>query len=119
MKRKSLQEVENFYVGLGYRGAKLRQALKIDKDYQELLMVKKQKLESKIKVSAIDKKKYALSTDIDFEILDKCKKLESLNLKSEDGDMVHLIKTQLEDDWRKPLVAKLNQLLRKYETSKN
>ncbi|NQU82419.1 MAG: hypothetical protein HQ539_00520 [Parcubacteria group bacterium] len=115
MKQKSLQQVEDFYVDLGYRGAKLRQALKVDKNYQELLKAKKQKLTSKIKVSPAEKKKYVLSTDIDFEILYKCNELKNLDLKSEDMDMVNLIKAQLEDDWRKPLVLKLNQFLRKYK----
>lgn len=68
-----------------------------------------------MKVSLAEKKKYVLATDVDFNILDKCKKLEKLKLSTEDRALVALIKTQLVDDWRKPLVAKLNQLLVRYE----
>jgi len=33
-KSKSLQEIEDFYIRLGYRGNKLREALSKDKEYQ-------------------------------------------------------------------------------------
>lgn len=67
------------------------------------------------KITQAEAKKYVLSTDGDFEILAKCKKLEKLNLTEEDKALVKLIKTQLEDDWRKPLVMSLNKLLEKYQ----
>ncbi|MFH0739629.1 MAG: hypothetical protein V1819_00745 [bacterium] len=115
MKKESMQEVEDFYINLGYSGSKLREALSVDKNYQKLLEEKKKKLNNQIKVSPMEKKKYVLATDVDFEILDKCKKLEKLKLSQEDKVLVALAKAQLEEDWRKSLVKKLNQLLARYE----
>ncbi len=60
-------------------------------------------------------KTYKLPEKKDHEILAKCEKLESLNLKNEDKILVGFIKTQLEDDWRTPLLKRLDQMLRKYE----
>ena len=57
------------------------------------------------------KKKYKLPTKEDREILEKCKKLEKLKLNAKDKALVALIKSQLEDDWRKPLIETLNKLL--------
>ena len=62
-----------------------------------------------------DKKKYALKTKRDIEILNLCKKLEKLNLLENDKALVTLIKTQLEKDWRKHLIIKLKKLLNKYK----
>ncbi|MBU0532160.1 hypothetical protein KKB44_01575 [Candidatus Micrarchaeota archaeon] len=67
------------------------------------------------KLTSAEKKKYALPTDTDFEILTKCKQLERLDLTSEDKLLVKLIKTQLEENWRGHLLRKLNQLLKKYK----
>lgn len=117
MKKESMQEVGDFYINLGYRGDKLREALSVDKRYQRLLKEKKQKLNNTIKVSSVDKKKYVLATDIDFDILDKCKKLEKLKLLKEDRALVAIIKAQLKEDWRKSLVRKLNRLLKLYENN--
>ncbi len=114
-KFKSLQEIEDFYVRLGYRGNKLREALSKDKEYQRLLKERKQKLTKQFKVTSREKKKYVLSTDADFEILGKCKQLEKLKLTKEDKFLVKLIKSQLEDDWRKSLIQTLNKLLKKYK----
>lgn len=114
-KFKSLQEIENFYVRLGYRGNKLREALSKDKEYQKLLKERRKKLTKQFKVTQSEKKKYVLSTDTDFEILEKCKQLEKLNLSKEDKFLVKLIKSQLEDDWRKSLIQTLNKLLKKYK----
>ena len=58
-------------------------------------------------------KKYLLPTDRDIEILDKCNQLEKLNLSKVEFELVALIKTQLEDDWRTPLLMKLDSLLKK------
>lgn len=60
-------------------------------------------------------KKYVLKEERDFEILDKCKQLEKKRLTKEDKFWVRFLKTQLEDDWRKPLLRVLNGLLRKYK----
>ena len=57
---------------------------------------------------------YVLKTKRDIEILNSCKKLEKLKLSKADRDLVTLIKTQLERDWRKYLLNALEKLLRKY-----
>ncbi len=67
----------------------------------------------KFKLTPSEKKKYVLPTDTDYEILDKCKKLEKMKLTKEERFLVKLIKTQLEADWRKPLLKVLNKLLKK------
>ena len=66
-------------------------------------------------ITQLEKKKYVLSKDADFEILAKYKKLKKLKLTKEDKYLVELIKTQLESDWRKPLIKTLNQILKKYK----
>jgi len=60
-------------------------------------------------------KEYKLPTKADHEILAKCEKLEGLSLKDEDRILVAFIKTQLEDDWREPLLERLDQMLQKYK----
>lgn len=67
------------------------------------------------KPTSSEKKKYVLSTDADFEILAKCKKLEKSRITDEDKDLVKFIKTQLKRNWRKDILKKLNQLLRRYK----
>lgn len=110
----SLQAIEDFYIDLGYRENRLRTILSKDIKYQELLKKKKERLASNVKVGVADKKKYALSTDLDFEILDKCKKLEKTLLSKNDKEIVALIKSQLQDDWRAPLLKFLDILLKQY-----
>jgi len=66
------------------------------------------------KATSSEKKKYALSTDADFEILHQCKQLQKYKLTAVDAELVKLIKSQLEDDWRKPLIKALNRLQGKY-----
>ena len=60
-------------------------------------------------------KKYLLPTDDDVKILNKCNELETLNLSKDDRELVEFIKTQLEKDWRTPLLEKLGTLLKKYK----
>ena len=60
-------------------------------------------------------KKYILKTKSDIEILNLCKKLEKLKLSRNDRDLVALIKTQLEKDWRKYLIKRLKHLVKKYK----
>lgn len=67
-----------------------------------------------LKISESDRKKYVLKESKDEEILLKCKKLETMELEKQDKSLVKLIKTQLEDDWRTPLVKEIEILLRKY-----
>ena len=63
-----------------------------------------------------EKKKYVLPQDRDYLILGLCKKLEKIKLSKEDRAQVIFIKTQLENDWRKYLIQKLNRLIKKYNT---
>jgi len=72
-------------------------------------------MKEKYKINSWEKKKYLLPTDADFEILVKCKRLEKSNLTDNDRIFVKFIKTQLEEDWRKPLLKMLNRLLKKYK----
>ena len=58
--------------------------------------------------------KYILKTKRDLEILTLCNKLLKIKLPKSDKDLVLLIKTQLEKDWRKYLLIKLNKLVKKY-----
>lgn len=60
-----------------------------------------------------DGKKYLLPTDADVKILNKCNELEKLPLSKNDRELVEFIKTQLEKDWRTPLLNKLDFLLEK------
>lgn len=71
-------------------------------------------LNKKIRLSAAEKNKYVLKYNEDYEILEKCKKLEKAKLIKQDKALVKLIKTQLEDDWRGYLIKDLDGLLKKY-----
>ena len=97
-----------------YSGEKLREALSKDRGYQKLLNKRKERLSKQLNVSLPEKKKYVLSTTADFEILNKCKQLEKLALMESDKQVVALIKSQLENDWRRPLLQTLNKLIKKY-----
>lgn len=61
-----------------------------------------------------DKKKYVLAEKRDFIILDKIYQLEKHSLSTSDRKLVKFIQTQLERDWRTPIIKLLNQLLKKY-----
>jgi hypothetical protein len=64
-------------------------------------------------ITKAEKKKYALVKEIDSEILVRIKKLEKKKLNKEDKRMLKFIKTQLEYDWRKPLIKKLEKIEKK------
>ena len=66
------------------------------------------------KVTAEEKIRYVLSTDADFEILARCKHLEKMRLSRQDKELIKLIKTQLRENWRMPLLQQLEKLLREY-----
>jgi hypothetical protein len=55
-------------------------------------------------------KKYLIDNYTDQKIFDIIKKLEKKKLNKKDKELVKLIKTQLEKDWRKYLVKELNKL---------
>lgn len=112
---KSLSQIEDDYIKRGYIGEKLRHALEEDKEYQELLNQRKKKLTKQFNVSEEEIKNYVLSTDEDYKILSLCKKLETQALTQEDKDLVALIKSQLEHEWRRPLMKKLKELPKRYK----
>lgn len=53
---------------------------------------------------------YVMGDERDYEILSKLKKLETKTLSEEDKRVVALIKTQLIDDWREPLIRTIDEL---------
>lgn len=72
------------------------------------------KFADKVSLTPEEKKKYALPTELDFEIMFKIQQLEKLNLSKEDKFLVEFIKSQLEYDWRTPLVKELDKVSAKY-----
>jgi len=62
-----------------------------------------------------DNKKYLLLENRDYEILEKIYKLENKALSPEDKKIVSFLRTQLEKDWRTPLVKFLDKLLKRYK----
>ena len=113
--KRSLQQIQDSYENLGYKGDKLRRVLNKDEEYQKIIKERKQKLTRQFKITPTEKKKYVLSTDDDFEILARIKQLEKKKLSKEDEALVRFLRTQLEDDWRKPLLKVVNGLLKKYK----
>ena len=73
-------------------------------------------MKNKSKNKGIDSenKKYILKTKRDLKILNLCKKLEKAKLSKSDKNLIVLIKTQLERDWRIPLLKELKKILIKY-----
>jgi hypothetical protein len=110
----SLQDIGDFYFNLGYRGKKLHAILIKDKAYQELLKNKKGAIAKKMNLKSSDRVKYALSTEADLEILSQCNLLMKEKLFKNDKYLIKLIKSQLLDDWRTPLLKKLKSLAVKY-----
>ena len=114
MKISLMRIIEDNYVNFGFKGDKLQMALSKDKKYQELLNKRKSKLNTGFKITKSERKKYVLSTGMDFEILQQCKNLEKMKLKSEDRILVEHFKSQLEYDWRRPLLKTLKIISKKY-----
>ncbi len=57
--------------------------------------------------------KYVLKEKRDLEILALCDKMEGKRLSKPDRKLVKLIKTQLEEDWRTPLLQALKNVARR------
>src|SRR3989338_10907916 len=110
---RSLDDLVGFYVKLGYAGFNLKNMLEKDKRYSRLLRGRKEDL-TKMGISGSEQKKYVLLTDRDIEMLRRCNALQKI-AKKEDVQTVKLIKSQLEDDWRVPLLSELKRLERKYK----
>src|SRR3989344_1476901 len=87
--------------------------LKEDKKYQRILLKRKKKIAEKLKESKKEKKKFVLSTERDYEILSKIKELKKKKLSKNEKDLLKLIESQLELDWRKHLIKKLNETLKR------
>ncbi len=64
--------------------------------------------------TAEEKQKYILKTEQDYEILGKIKQLEKKKLSSDDKKLIAFLRTQLEQDWRTPMIKRLDELLKKY-----
>jgi hypothetical protein len=111
----NMQTIEDSYVQRGIREEKLRKALDNDVEYQKLLSERRVKLKKRFGVSKKEQRRYVLSTDQDYEILGKIHRLGRGRLSVEDRRIVSLIRTQLERDWRRPLMLALDILLRKYK----
>jgi hypothetical protein len=69
----------------------------------------------KTTLTAYEKKNYVMKTKKDFIILSKIKELEKKKLNSKEKEAVRLMRTQLKEDWRSPLISYLNKLLSKYK----
>lgn len=70
------------------------------------------KLKKSFPLTRAEKRKYVMPTERDYEILKKVKQLEKSKLTKEEKNIMWLIKTQLERDWRKHLLQALNKLLK-------
>ena len=65
MKKKSLQQIEDFCLNLGYKNNKLKKILEKDEEYQNLLKEREKRLTKEFKISLIEKDKYVLSNYFD------------------------------------------------------
>lgn len=119
MSRRSLQEIEDFYIQQGLQGESLWEALDKDEEFHELLKQKKQQIREKHNITSEEEQKYLLPTENDYEILAKIKALETYPLTKEDKTIVGLIKSQLQEEWRKPLLSELNNLIKTYSARRN
>lgn len=112
---KSLQEIEDYYSQKGLTGAALREATENDTEYRKIREEKYARLTQKFNVTDEEKAKYSLSTDQDYEILEMIHRLEAKSLSAEDAEIIEFVRTQLEDDWRTPIVEFLERMSKKYE----
>lgn len=110
----SLQQIEDYYVARGLKGEALRAALQNDTKYQTLLKERKLIIRNKYDITEYEEKEYLLPNEEDYVILSIIKSLEDKNLSDHDKEIVELIKTQLLDDWREPLLERLKKLTQKY-----
>lgn len=111
---KSLQQIEDYYLSRGFKGEELRKALERDSEFQQLLKEKKAEIRDKFGVTEEEEKEFLLPNEEDYKVLSIVKNLESKDLSDNDTEIVKMIKTQLQADWREPLLSKLKQLLQKY-----
>ena len=67
-----------------------------------------------MRINSKDKKKYVLKDKEDYKILEKIYNLEKYKLSKKDKELVNLARTQLEKEWRKPLMKFLDKLIKNY-----
>ena len=113
--KKSLQAIEDYYINKGLSGKKLEAALQRDREYQIILFERKNRTTKKFKIPKKDRERYVLSTDQDYEILSIIYQLEKKPLSATDRQVIALICTQLEHDWRKALLRVLKSFVKKYK----
>lgn len=65
-------------------------------------------------VRSEDAARYLLKEERDYDILERIYALEAQPLSAIDAHLVRLIRSQLEADWRTPLLAELDRLLGQY-----
>ncbi|MBI4434939.1 hypothetical protein HY635_03980 [Candidatus Uhrbacteria bacterium] len=111
----SLQAIQDQYERRGLLGEALRRALAEDEEYQRLLAERQSTIARGIGVTAEEREQYVIATERDLDILDKVKRLDRCTLSEDDARIVALIRTQLEHDWRTPLLAELNRLMGHYD----
>lgn len=111
---RTLTQIEDYYLNQRLKGETLRNALEADKEYQRLLKIRKSIVRNKYNVTEEEEKVYLLPNEDDYEILSIVKTLEGKNLADHDREIIELVRSQLTDDWREPLLKKLEQLLQKY-----
>lgn len=109
-----LQQITDYYINQGLKGEDLRKTLENDTEHQNLLKERKSRIRNKYGITEEEEKEYLLPNEEDYEILSIVKTLGNKNLSEKDKEVVELIKTQLKDDWRGPLLDKLRQFLQKY-----
>lgn len=68
-----------------------------------------------MQITDYEKRNYVFKEKKDFVILSKIKELEKNKLSKADIEIVKLIRTQLKDNWRSPLINYLDKLLKKYK----
>lgn len=68
----------------------------------------------KFTIKPADKKKVVMEEPRDYEILEKIYQLEKRKLTREQKELVAYLKSQLEADWRAPLLEYLDKLLKRF-----
>ena len=69
----------------------------------------------KFEITKKDLNKYSLLDKRDYLILWKIYQLEEKKLIAKDKELVNFIRSQLENEWRTPIIKLLNKLLKKYK----
>jgi len=68
------------------------------------------------KIRTADKKRLLLEEKRDYEILEMIYELEKRKLSKEQEELVRFLKSQLEDDWRKPLLRFVKKFVKQFNS---